>query len=184
MAGASPEERVLAAFAAAGHAVEPVPALDRPGSPLPGGVRLFWHGTELVFRVMRSGEVVILLYRRGGAPGGLRNPFRAMVGFLAFLAERREALGLVRVFGKVDTSPYASDGGLGDERLQRFYTDFLGASLVGCDAIEGFSALDRQVYRLLGTRWVSLDLADFRPVAEVVRRREEAGRAPVSSGCG
>jgi type III secretion system regulator LcrR len=172
------EQVVIDALAAAGHVLERVPALQRQGSPLPGGVRLEWHGTEIVFRVLASGEVLILLYRRSARVPTLRNPFRALVGFLGFLAERRQALGLVRVFGRVETAPYRADGGLDDTRLARFYTDFLGGEVIGPDGVAGFSAMDRRVYKLLGTSWISLDLVDFRPVAEVVaRRRGRAGQA-------
>lgn len=171
-AGGHPEAAVIAAFAAEGHVLETVPALGREGSPLPGGLRLDWHGTELVFRVMASGEVIILLYRRSALVPSLRNPFRSLVAFLRFLAERREALGLLRVFGRVETAPYRADGGLDDTRLARFYTDFLGAAMIGPDRVHGFTELDRRVYRMMGTEWISLDLVDFRPVAEVVARRK------------
>jgi hypothetical protein len=180
--GTNPEQAVRAAFAAAGHRLERVPALERQGSPLPGGHRLEWHGAEIVFRVLASGEVLILLYRRSARVPSLRNAFRAFVAFLRFLAERREALGLVRVFGRVETGPYRSEGGLDDTRLARFYTDFIGGSLVGPNDIAGFSAMDRCVYQLLGTTWMSLDLVDFRPVGEVVARRKAlAGAGPAAA---
>ncbi len=180
--GTHPEQAVLAALVAAGHELQPVPALERQGSPLPGGHRLDWHGAEIVFRVLASGEVLILLYRRSARVPSLRNPFRAFVAFLRFLAERRDELGLVRVFGRIETAPYRAEGGLDDTRLARFYTDFIGGAPIGPNDIAGFSAMDRRVYQLLGTTWMSLDLADFRPVGEVVARRKAlAGTGPAGA---
>jgi type III secretion system regulator LcrR len=151
---AGPPDPVRPALEAAGLVLTPRPLYEDHPAGLLAGHAFAVLGLEIVYRLHDPRTVVISFLGRTGARTGLRNPLAGLDWFLDFLKDRPE-LGVLRVMGLVQTEAYRSAGGLGDGRLERYYTRWLCAHRTRFD----------------GNDFVCLDLADHRP-----RRRR--GGAP------
>jgi hypothetical protein len=146
-----------------------VGAFDDPRSPVLVGWRLEALGAELVFCRADPESVLLALYRRLEAGGGLHNRFRGILWFVEFLIERRARLGVRRVVGAVDTSLFRAAGGLDDARLFRFYVH-CGTRWIGPDEMPGLGAIERRWHTLAGTRWACIDFERYRRPTGAGRR--------------
>lgn len=126
------------------------------------------HDVNLNFRLLTKDTLLIPLVRRGVARSGLASGLKSLVWLGSFLARRQE-LRILWVCGAINTSLYREDAGLNDERLQRFYTDYLGCEVIAADSILGLSDLDREAGRKGNVEWVRASVLRF-PKALVHRR--------------
>jgi type III secretion system regulator LcrR len=145
----------------AAQGVEAVPKPARPGSPLIDGYRIEIKGLEIVYRMWDPETCLLVLVRRLDQVGGLRNPFAGLIWFVELV--KANCPSVKRVAGKVDTSNYTADAGLDDDRLRGFYALF-ETYLAAVPLNPVFPSV-----------WVCLELADYRPLRENLRRRREMG---------
>lgn len=164
------DDAVLRALARDGIPVDEVRAFDDPHSPFVEGYRITIEGAEIVFRVLDRETVVIVLYRRTAMHATLRTAFTGLIRFADRLRSRD--LGVKRLVGVVDTSSYRPEGGLSDDRLERFYR-LMGARRISPGEVPGLTPLALPWYTARRTVWVALELDDFRPPRAYRRGREE-----------
>lgn len=101
---------------------------------------------------------MIVLYRRTAPHATLRTGFAGLIRFTEWL--RHRDIGVKRLVGVVDTSHCRQEGGLSDERLERFYR-LAGARRIRAADVPGLAPVELHWHHSRGTTGV-LDLTDFR----------------------